>query len=132
MSKNAKAFQKLRLQFEGFSEAAMPALNKALAEAAQQRVREQFERGRDPDGKPWQPTKKGTRPLVDTSNLSNSFTVSLMQRGWKISTSVYYARMNQGARNMLPQRRRVGRAWSKLFREVGARVLRELTEKAVK
>lgn len=79
-----------------------------LAEEAMTQIRLGFERGRAPDGTPWQPLKRprprdkaGTKglPLNDKGLLKNSWTRILQASGFTWQSNMSYARPHQdGAR----------------------------------
>ncbi len=132
MSRNAKAFEKIRVVFADIREHMLDDMVEALAKAAEVQVVKQFASDSDPDGKPWAPVKRRNRPLHGrTGRLASSFVVQRIAKvGFRISTPLFYARMNQAARNMLPKQRRVGRAWSRELRKAAKAVLKKHTAKA--
>ncbi len=130
MSTNARALQRLQLRFRDIQARLLPSVMAALERAAAQQIDSQFARSVDPDGNAWRPTARKRPPLRGpTGALARGFRVErTAESTFRIATSVYYARMNQGARNMLPQRRRVGRAWARAFQRAAKQALARATE----
>lgn len=129
MSANARAIQRLQLRFRDIQARLLPTLMTALERTAAQQIDSQFARSVDPDGNAWRPTAKKHQPLRGpTGDLARGFRVErTAEAAFRIATSVYYARMNQGARNMLPQRRRIGRAWARAFQRAAKQALARAT-----
>ncbi len=130
MSRNAKAFEKIRLQFDQVKAELLPRVVQALAEAAKAQIAVQFDAAVDPDGNPWDPNVMNTRTLFRTGTLAKDFFVEITEGGFRVYTTRYYAVMLQGRRRMLPQRRRVGKVWLRVFRAAAKKAKKQLAEDA--
>lgn len=83
-------------------------LNRNLAEAALDKVKETFERQAAPGGAGWAPTQRGGRILQDTGRLKGSFKVaSVSARGFTVSSSVSYGVYHQSGTRYMPARKMV-------------------------
>lgn len=130
MAGAAKSFERIRLKIRELKEDAIPTILDELAATAEQVIADEFLTGTDPDARTWSEPKRGGVPLIVTGKLANSFDVRVEGDRVVVSTDVFYARMNQGARNMLPKRRRIGKKWATEFRKAIGRAKRKLAKAA--
>lgn len=82
------------------------ALNRNLAEAAVELVKDGFEKQSDPHGSKWKPTLRGGAILQDTGRLRNSFAVkSVTPHGFLVTGSATYGVYHQTGTSRMPARK---------------------------
>jgi phage gpG-like protein len=75
------------------------------AAAAMARTRRAFSAGADPYGVPWLPPQfRAGKPLRDTGRLANSISTQVIPEGFRIGTTVVYARTHQYGAKIKPKK----------------------------
>ncbi len=74
----------------------------AIGMAMVSNVQDRFEQGRGPDGQPWEPVKRGGRPLVDKGHLRDSNTHEVSGDAVRIGTNRIQAATQQFGATIKP------------------------------
>lgn len=139
------ALSRLRKKIRGLAQTLGPDIVEEIGRGVEDVIASQFNRGVDPDGKPWARPASGNKPLVRTRKLQNSFRLRKVGRmGFAVSSDAVevrgpvkrprksstviprgarkYAIIVQGKRSIVWRRRHHGRLWRAAIRKAIKRV----------
>lgn len=142
-----RAILRLRKKIQGLQQNLMPEIVEEIGKAALSTVEASFDRGVDPDGKPWASPKDGGKPLVRTGRLRDSFRIQWTGKlGFRIVSDAIdqrsspkfqrktstilprgprkYAQLVTGERAIVWRRRHTGKRWMVAFRKAIKAVLK--------